>query len=302
MNYYYKVFGLVCLSDIPLPAFIETGDDVKPDFKVHLTNEIPSFKQSPDLITPYYKFNQTEFYYQVADLSEYFIRGGNEIFIKPVSEDWNSIFLFFYSNCIAALLFQRNLIPFHVSGIRENNGRIWLFAGPSGIGKSTLALKLTEKGYQHFTDDTALIYPKDGQCLSVPSYPMIRAWKPTLENQFAFDNKNAAKITGSSEKYSIFFHDKFLEEPALVKGIIFLENQGNRILGEKMKPKEGMFRLANNIYRKQWIDGMRKQTLQFQYISRIAQTVPFWMANRPKNDPGFDTFTDVIINQIFNAN
>ncbi|WP_209329433.1 hypothetical protein [Lunatimonas salinarum] len=294
--FYHQVFGLRCTSDIELPAFL--ASDTGADFEVKIVTQLPEFESAPTVTKPFSWYNEREFGYKVPDIATYFVRDGKEILICPVSEDWASILLFFYSNAIAALLFQRNLIPFHVSGVLQGDG-VWLLSAPSRTGKSTTALKLQERGYPLFTDDTALVFMENGRCMAIPSYPMIRAWRATLENQEAYDKGAAFQIRAEVEKYGIHFHEQFQATAMPVKGIIYLQEQGSEISISSLKPSLGMQHLGNNVYRRQWVMGMNKQLMQFRLITSIAKKVPFWMASRPKGKKTFAEFSEAIDSQIF---
>lgn len=301
MQYNYKVFNLRCSSSIPLPSFVPIDINEKVDFEVILGSVSPDFKKEPKVKKPFTQFNENEFFYQIPDIARYFVSNGNKVVIEPLCDDWDSILLFFYSNCIAAILFQNDLIPFHVSGVIDKKGGLWLFAAPSRTGKSTTALKLKEKGYTYFTDDTALITVEDNQCVAIASYPVLRAWENTMNNQQVYTLSEGKQLRAEINKFGIAFHDDFVSSSQKVKGIIFLEMQGDSIQIERMKPAKGMQYLGNNIYRNTWVHGMNKQLLQFKTVSAISQKVSFWKATRPKNQPSFDSFADAIIEQIIEA-
>ena len=301
MQHNYKVFNLYCSSTIPLSSFILNNDIVKADFEVVVGTVEPNFQNEPTVIKPFTQFNENEFFYQVPDIARYFVSNGNKVVIEPFCEDWDSILLFFYSNCIAAILFQNNQIPFHVSGVLDSKNGLWLFAAPSRTGKSTTALKLKERGCTLFTDDTALITIENDCCVAIASYPMLRAWENTMNNQQVYAASDGKQLRAEINKFGIAFHDDFVSTSQKVKGIVFLEMQGDTIQIERMKPAKGMQHLGDNIYRKTWVHGMNKQFLQFKTVRAISQKVPFWTATRPKDKPSFDSFADAIIEQIIDA-
>lgn len=301
MFYYYKVFNLSCKSTFPLPSFVVNQEMIDPDFEVVLGTVAPDFKNEPTVKKPFTQFNENEFFYQMPDIARYFVTDGNKVVIEPLCEDWDSILLFFYSNCIAAILFQNNQIPFHVSGVLDKKGGLWLFAAPSRTGKSTTALKLKEKGYTYFTDDTALITVENNQCVAIASYPVLRAWENTMNNQQVYALSEGKQLRAEINKFGIAFHDDFVATSQKVKGIVFLEMKGDSIQIERLKSIEGIKRLGDNIYRNKWVHGMNKQLLQFKTLSTISQKVPFWTAIRPKEKPSYDSFADAIINQIIEA-
>jgi hypothetical protein len=301
MQYNYTVFNLSCRSSIPLPSFMVNEENGTPSFEVVLGKVVPDFKNEPTVKKPFTQYNENEFFYQVPDIARYFVTDGNKVVIEPLCEDWDSILLFFYSNAIAAILFQKNLIPFHVSGVLDSRGGLWLFAAPSRTGKSTTALKLKEKGYTYFTDDTALITIENNSCVAIASYPVLRAWENTMNNQNVYEISEGKQLRAEINKFGIAFHNDFISTSENVKGIIFLEMKGDSIQIEKMKPAVGMQNLGDNIYRNTWVHGMNKQLLQFKTVAAISQKVSFWKAIRPKDQPSFDSFADAIIEQIIEA-
>ena len=130
---------------------------------------------------------------------------------------------------------------------------------------------------------------------------MVRAWKSTLDNQDIFNQSDAFQIRAEVEKFGVYFHETFKSEPAKVKGIVFLEMEGDEIKILPQKAVKGMELLGNNIYRNQWIFGMNKQLLQFRTITAIANQLPFFRAIRPKGKASFTNFAQAIHEQIIEA-
>ena len=62
------------------------------------------------------------------------------------------------SLCLCELFRQRGRFPLHAAAL-ANEGRGLLLAGPSGAGKTTLALALRRAGFQFLGDDTCLMLP-----------------------------------------------------------------------------------------------------------------------------------------------
>lgn len=298
MQYYYKVFNLICSSSIQLPSFIAVEEALRFDFEVVIGVVEPSFINEPTIKRDFIQFNENEFFFQLPEIAKYFVSNGNKVIIEPLCEDWDSILMFFYSNCIAAILFQSNLIPFHVSGVLDHTDKLWLFAAPSKTGKSTTALKLKEKGYSLFTDDTALIKIENDCCIAVASYPVLRAWENTMNNQKVYALEEGKQLRAQVNKFGVSFHKDFIGTPQKVAGIVFLEELGTTIQIERIKSIDGMKLLGDNIYRNTWVTGMNKQLLQFQTLSAISQKVSFWKASRPKGKSSFDSFSQAIIDQI----
>jgi hypothetical protein len=295
MHYQYQVFGLYCASEIEIPAFfpvVSVGEKV--DFRVELGKVEEVFEEEAQVVEDNSRMNQREFFMEVEGVARYFVKNGNQVTIEPLSEEMRDVLLYFKSNCMAAILFQRGKIPFHVSGVVDEDGGVWLFAGESGMGKSTTALKLRERGYAHFTDDTALIYVENGQCWARASYPMIKAWPTTVENQKVYGEESSFPIMSDWEKKGIYFHEQFINTPRKVKGIIFLNMEGEKIVTRPLKPLEGMMQLLPNVYRGHWVTALHQNALQFKTVSEIANTVNFCEAVRPLETSTFEAFAAAI--------
>jgi hypothetical protein len=236
----------------------------------------------------------------MPDIARYYVKNGEEIIIEPHGNNRDDILLYFYSNCMAAALIQRDLLPFHVSGIFISDNRVLLFAAPSRTGKSTTSVILQQKGYQPFTDDTAIMMVEDGVCYAYASYPMIRLWENTIRKQNLLDDSSKKLLRSDVElkKYGFMFHEKFVTSKVQVAGIVFLEEKGAEIQIERLTHQSAIETLSHNIYRRQWIPGMKKQLLQFKSLSAIAHVIPAWRAIRPKSKPTFQSFADAIAEQI----
>ena len=292
MSFYYQAFGIFIVSEIELPS---------------LAYADPNFSETPVSVNCGFveqivsgKINEQEFKYEISEVARYYIKNGTDVIIEPLCDNWEEILLYFYSNCLAVILFQRNLTPFHVSGIFLQSGNVLLFAAPSGTGKSTTAMMLHQRGYAPFTDDTAVLTVEGGNCYAQASYPMMRLWQNSIDLQPLLHQEDQQFIRSDAEmdKFGFHFHDNFVSEKVKVVGIVFLEAVGEMIQIEQLKPIEGLALLLTNIYRGHWQSAMKKGRQQFEISSKICQTVPVFKASRPENKPSFDAYSEAIESQI----
>jgi len=245
-------------------------------------------------------FNENEFRYEIPNVAKYYVANGEQVIVEPLCENWDEILLYFYSNCMAAILFQRNMIPFHVSGVFVDENKVLLFAAPSRTGKSTTALMLQQRGYAPFTDDTAVLSVENGLCYAQASYPMIRLWQSTIEKQTILSEVNKKPLWADAEikKYGFHFHEQFISRKVQVMGIIFLEEVGAEIKIERLTPIQNIQLLMTNIYRRQWLNGMRKGKLQYSHLTAIVKAIPAYKATRPKDIATFEKFAETIEREI----
>ncbi len=301
MPYHYQAYGLPVIADIELPALLWCDDMLETTPIVVEVGKVPHQLQNPPLETkPFSSYNEHEFLYCLPQVANYYVAHGQQVVIEPLCENWDEILLYFYANCLGAALLQRNLIPFHVSGVFTEPNKVLLFAAPSRTGKSTTALMLQQKGYAPFTDDTALLTVENGRCYAQASYPMARLWQNTIELQSIYNEADKQPIFAEINKYGFSFHDQFSTQKAEVQAIVFLEETGTDIRIEPLKATQIMQNLGVNIYRGQWVSGMKKQHLQFRQLTSIASVLPAYKATRPEGQDTFEEFAEAIEQQIIN--
>jgi hypothetical protein len=94
------------------------------------------------------------------------------------------------------VLRARGLYQLHASAAVDPLGRGWLFAGPSGVGKSTLAYALSRQGWQILGDDGVVLEPtSNGAKLHAWREPLqvsraLAAEFPELRARQEFENVN----------------------------------------------------------------------------------------------------------------
>ncbi|MCU0349427.1 MAG: hypothetical protein MUF43_01165 [Flavobacterium sp.] len=303
MTYKYLAYGIPIISSIELTALIENTENLALQPITVSEARVPeNLEKTPLETKPFSVYNENEFLYNVPEVARYYVRDGKEIIIERLDGNWNEVLLHFYANCMAVALFQRNLIPFHVSGVFVDKGRVLLFAAPSRNGKSTTSVMLQQRGYPLFTDDTAILFVENGKCYAQASYPMIRLWQNTIEKQQVLHEADKFELCYDIEldKYGFMFHEQFVSNKVEVVGVVFLDADGNDMKIEKLKPSIAIQQLGNNIYRKQWLNGMKKQLIQFKHLTSIVNAASSWKAYRPKGQPTFDNFSEMIEDQIIN--
>ena len=296
----YLFFGQLIISEIKFPGIepLSSTEEFRNPIKV-LLGKTPQYLINPPTVEkPFSTFNENEFLYRIPEIANYYIRDGKEIIIEPISDNETEVLLFFYSNALAAVLFQRNLFPFHASGVKINEKKIVLFPAPSRTGKSTTAIFLEKRGYPIFSDDTVLLEMIDGKCYATPSYPILRLWQKTMEASEHPDKEDAYELRPGLNKFGVFLGDKFSHAKMEVAALVFLNSQSDKLSVHPLKTKDVFLQLGHNVYRKQWIVGMKKQISQFQLVSSISQSLSAYQANRPKESATFQEFSEVIDQEI----
>ncbi len=297
MSYFYQAFGFPIVSNIELPSLVTSTEAIHTSQTIYITlGAVPKELSSPPLLSNEMgSANESELLLHLPHIASYYIAQGTHITVAPEEgTNWEEMLLHLYANGFAAILYQRNIIPYHVSGVFINATQVLLFAAPSGTGKSTIALMLQQQGYPIFTDDTAILRVENAGCWAQASYPMIRLWQNTFEQQSQFIEEDKQRVFSELDKYGFSFHKQFKHTDTEVVGIVFLETAGTTIHIEALSKATCMRLLGQNIYRVEWINALKKQKLKFEQITQLAAILPAWKATRPEGIVTFDSFTSAI--------
>src|SRR5579862_2234799 len=100
----------------------------------------------------------------------------------------------------------------HGSMVQVDDGCV-IFAGPSGVGKSTLAFALYQRGHRCLSDDICSIdLGDDGAPSAVGSYPQVKLWPDSLA-RLKIDSASLRRVRPCLEKRAAplggdFSHDR----------------------------------------------------------------------------------------------
>lgn len=298
----YLAFGMQIRAGFEIPGLHPSNVSDSENAVLVELGKVPEKLQNEVLeVKPFSFYNETEFIYNIPETAKFYVSNGNSVVIEPLTDNLEEVLFYFYTGVLATVLFQKNILPLHVSGIILKNNTVLLFAGHQRAGKSTTSIMLQNKGYLPFTDDTAVLEVENGICYAKASYPIIRALEKTLKKQQVYSEDDIKPMIKEGFKYGINFHEKFTEQQLPVSGIVFISEDGTEVSISPMKAAEAIKLLKFNIYRKQWVSGMKKDMLQFKTISSIAQSqVHFFSAIRPLEQDSFENFAQTIEEQIIN--
>ena len=300
--YKYQVFGLPVISEIALPALMPMGNLNQKFIRIYVKHgKTPISLRSKDFEKRHtFLLNEQELLFEIKGIARYYVSDSTQVIIEPLSDKWSEILIYFYSNCIAAILYQRGFIPIHASGVFVDSNSVLLISAPSGFGKSTTAIKLAELGYNVFSDDTVIIKVESMQCQATASYPMIRQWQNTIDNQTILNEVEKKELWNEIDlnKYGFHFHENFVVDAVKISGILFLSKEGTEIRIQALTPIAGLQQLGANVYRKGWVTAMKKQIIHYKHLTEISSKIPMWIANRPESTDTYDTFSREIEKQI----
>ncbi|MBA4848793.1 serine kinase [Emticicia sp. BO119] len=297
MNYYFA-YGLSIATDISFPELFVIPFTAAPDVSVSI-GKVPAHLLEKTKDHPLNIFiSPTEYLLPLGTIAHYYAANGNEVIIEPLPDaDEKSIRLFFLSNAMAAILYQRRLVPMHASAIYTNDG-IVLFMGDSGVGKSTTVATLQAKGHRIFSDDICVPVQEDGILKAFAAYPMMKLWKDTFEKVDLGNYNEENRIRPELEKYHKSFAESFDIQSQPIKCIFIIEKDSSLntdlVRFVSIQGIEAFKHLQYYAYRLFYIEEMGLKKLYFELLSKLSGQIPVVLVSRPADNTTFYNLTDTI--------
>lgn len=183
---YYRLCGFTVRSEIPLPELpAMTGDSAAATVDLDIRfGPVPERLDDADHVYPRFETAGSDrLLVKATDIARFLLRASGDVTVDPwgayVEKDVRSVLL---ASVMGGFFHMRGLYPLHASAVRFGNGVV-AFAGASGIGKSTLAAFLGERGYQVFTDDICVVDPGEAGAVPHvrPSFARLRLWPESMD-------------------------------------------------------------------------------------------------------------------------
>ncbi|CAA7615400.1 HPr kinase [Candidatus Terasakiella magnetica] len=277
--------GLRVVSDFPLPELPPWVGDDRPADMVIRRGKVPS--ALPDLVrqTPFAQFAADgTARFEIADVGAFLIRGGCEVVLAPrLPDDAPDIGLFLLGSVFGFLCHQRGLLPLHASCV-EVDGRAIAFAGPSGVGKSTLAAALLAQGWRLLSDDVTVV--DLGRALVLPSFPRQKLWQDSLE-ALALSPGRRLRSGMTMEKFEVWQEAGFRDHPLKLAAVCHVVEE--RLSGRPPLTRHGglaaLALVRSAIYRRAAGEALAGGDGIFTAAAALAANVPQFGLCRPM---GFD--------------
>lgn len=269
----YLLCGWRFRSEVPLADAIRWPEDDHPVDVTARFGSVPPALAAATYATPFTQVDAAgNCRLEIAGVANYLVRDGREVTIEAApAAAMSDIRVFLLGTVLGMLCHQRGLFPLHASCVRVG-ARALAFCGPSGIGKSTLAAKLLERGHALLCDDVSVIDIRSSAGPLVwPALPRLRLWQDAL-GALGVDPGGMERERAQLDKYALPSRAAFCSEATRLGGI-FVLRWGSPRSAPRTAPLPAMWAmkaLANNVYRHRPALAMGRQTQLFEAAGKIA--------------------------------
>lgn len=239
----------------------------------------------------------------IDDVALFEIEDGTTIRVIPVpGVDERNVRLFLLGSAIGVALHQRGLLPLHANAM-VRDGKAIAFTGPSGSGKSSLAMWCHDEGFDLLADDVCVIQPGAERPMVAPGLARVRLWRDALERSGRTADGHPLSFSGSRddrEKYDVLLPDRPALAPAPLVSVGVLEF-GDRLDIVALQGREKVEALIANTYRGHLVEAIGDPVTFFQTCVDVARTIAVYRVVRPRDDRQFVADARSIVEALFAA-
>jgi hypothetical protein len=222
----YQGCGLIIESSAALPGWTPAADRQPPDITIR-EGDVPARLDTVTAQSALYQANDHELLYDLPDVLRFLARDGTEIIFAPApGTDAEGARAFLVTAALAAALHQRRAYILQAAAVEIDGGAV-LLAGPSGVGKSTLAAALFQAGYRVLADEFTLLRMNErGELVVMPGAPTLGLWRGALYNLGATDEQIDAlpRVRPSINKHLYPVRRGFSLDPVPLRALYLMGN------------------------------------------------------------------------------
>ena len=293
--YDYRAYGLRIRSAVALPFDpLPEPSASAPDVTVRLgavPGTLPGGPAGRSLFPPHWQARPGAFLMHVEGVVRYLATGGRDVLIEPLGADAGGVADFFPGTPFTALLQQRGVATLHAAAVATGAGAV-LLLGRSGIGKSSLAAALVERGWALLADDVTGVAPDaGGRALALPGFSRQRLCAHTLD-EMGWRGRARSRVRDGVEKYWTPAQ-RVCAAPLPVRAAFVLAVADRPEVGIEPMPPNLAFRvLRHNTHRRRAMEAMGERPAHFRALAAMARQAPVARVTRPRHPFLLDALAD----------
>ena len=287
----YCAYGLRIRSEITAP-FVAGFAPGAPDVTIRY-GAVPEALPAPGERWGPWESAPGVFLLNVDGVARYLVSEGRDIVIEPTGGSEPAVRAFLLGSVLAACLQQRGILTLHASAIETPAGAV-LFAGVSGIGKSSLLAALIERGYAMLADDvTGVVLAAGDRPTALSAFPCVRLWADAVD-ELGWRGRTREKVRDELDKH-LAPVERFRASPLAVRAVFALGlHNRDRFELESCAAGDAFHLLLRYTFRKRYLRGLGLQREHFRAVTAMARRVPVARLIRPVHPFRLDALADEI--------
>ncbi|MEO1672045.1 MAG: hypothetical protein AAFR77_14890 [Cyanobacteria bacterium J06631_2] len=282
----YSAYGLTIKSDLLLPELRSGNKEDTIDLYIK-QGSIPLPKLQPTPIqrqgvTACFGGDAKRPYLHWSGVATFYVPSKNTLIVQPEKADIEPELLNLYilSEALGLILYQQGYLLLHGSAIKVK-GKVVVFAGAAGAGKSTTAAAFARLGYPILGDDmVAMKLAPGGKVMVYPGYPQVKVWSPTVQG-LNLQGENLAVLFPGSKK-QLLRPRKFLTEPCVLAHC-FILSSGDRLHLSPLKGQQALMSFMKYFpCPGQMLEGGAWENYNRQCL-QLMKLIPLWQLQRPND-------------------
>ena len=267
-RYPYRLHGLALSSEIPCPG-LAPGGGGRSDLRL-LHGELP--ESLPDAALRGYKFDARPgtLLLRTQRIASFLISRGDQILteLRPGcrASEFHNLLLGW---ALGALLHQREAFPLH-AGALEKGGLGLIVCGDGGMGKSSIACGLMERGYR-LLDDNLIVPRIEGNRVIVhPGQSRLKLTGVHLR-RIGIDVAGRESLDRGGRKFAFDAGENFADSPATIERLFILcASGGAEIVAEPLAGAAKIHALAEHTFNPHFLPGLGKEEAHFRHVAALA--------------------------------
>ena len=322
----YQVSGITLGSDVPLLELSPTeglnpadGWDIRVRFLPELSQSLcPSswfltmalpdeepWLSCADIVEQSLLDGQPGYLLRFHDLADFLVDRQGTTVVALANHDMppETLHHILLNQVLPLVLNLRGQDALHATAVLTPQG-VCAFAGPAGVGKSTLAAGFLLAGYPVISDDCLVLKEQEGRIVAVPGYPGLRLWDDVAQS-LSLDHRHLHSVAHYTTKHRLLLPDQsqaFLTEPLPLARLYILSppeapegrKEAATISLRPFPPRRAFMELLSCLFR---LDIRDKTMLarQFCFIERLVAQVPVRRLSTPQTFSTLPAVRDAIL-------
>ena len=178
------------------------------------------------------------------------------------------------------VLLQRGRLPLHASGI-VFGGEVVAFCADSGVGKSTLALSLVDRGHGLFSDDVVALTVEGSEVIAYPGFPQQKLMPDALAHT-GRDWTRLPRVNATEIKRTRRVEGPFDTRPRKLRRVVVVED-GSRAIEGPLVGHEALMLLFHHLHRPELLSRAVGPSRLLQGCAELAERVPVLRLRRERD-------------------